>query len=455
MTRVAVCRREGSVVVVGIVRAVGWLAVVAGTAACSTDGPRVTETSPRTLFVTDLPNQLKVRGEGLGIGVELDLDEERKASPRPIEARLGSVSVAVLDHRSQSELTIDLPESLTPATYDLTLFLPHNGTVSYPGAITVLPAAESTTGTPSSLPSDGTSTPSSTATSSSSAESTDIEMDAQACGTWQFEAPQVVSFDGLTAVEFWAPVVSADGLTMYFGATALSQQALWVASRSERASVEFTGATKLAQMVISTNAGTPMLTRDGLGLYFFADPWNGRGDRDLYKATRASLDAAFGDAVALTELSSNGRDHLPWISEDELTMVFLSDRGGNQDLWMATRTDVTVPFNAPTAMDSLNLGSTEGRLAMVDDGLTAFFTSDRTSQWVGQVINGRGGEDIWIATRSDTDAEFGEIENVAELNTGSTEQDLSLSADGAEVFFVSNRTGNSLIYRAVRTCAEL
>lgn len=438
-----------AVVFMSMVRGLWWLTMLGCVVGCTTDAPRITETSPNRLLVTQLPWVLTVRGHGLGGEIAFNLDnDERESTWGPIEAQLGSTSVAVVEHRSQNELKLAVPAFLTPASYDLTLTLPHRGTVYYPDALTVLPASDSTAGTAESASgwTEGSTAASASASSDQSEGDTNVAV--QTCSNWQFGAPQVITIQGLEAESFWAPVVSADGLTIYFGATVASQQWLWVATRTDRTSIVFTGATKVPQMVSSTNSGTPKLTKDELGLYFYADPWTGQGDRDLYKATRATLDAPFHNAVALSELNSNGRDQLPWVSDDELTMVFLSDRGGNQHLWTASRTDVTQPFGAPTSMSSLNLGTTEGRLFMADGGLTAYFTSVR------QTANNWGGEDIWVASRASISDEFGKAENVTTLNTGSTEQDLSLSPDEAELYFVSNRTGTYLVYRATRSCAD-
>lgn len=41
---------------------------------------------------------------------------------------------------------------------------------------------------------------------------------------------------------------------------------------------------------------------------------------DLYRASRPSVDAPFGPAERLTELSSSGRDEDPWVSPDQRTI---------------------------------------------------------------------------------------------------------------------------------------
>jgi hypothetical protein len=79
----------------------------------------------------------------------------------------------------------------------------------------------------------------------------------------------------------------------------------------------------------------PMLSSDGLTIYF--DSQLGGGG-DLYQATRGSPDAAFGPAEPISELNTSAfRDSDPWVSADGRHVVFSSNRGGSNQLWEATR----------------------------------------------------------------------------------------------------------------------
>ena len=68
------------------------------------------------------------------------------------------------------------------------------------------------------------------------------------------------------------------------------------------------------------------------------------------------------------------------------------------------------------------------------DGLMFFMASDRPG--------GRGGIDIWLSTREDTDDPWGSPVNVGEpVNTEHNDFCPTLAADGHRFFFVSNRPG--------------
>lgn len=68
-------------------------------------------------------------------------------------------------------------------------------------------------------------------------------------------------------------------------------------------------------------------------LYFSSE----RPTRDLFFAERGSRDAELGDPIPLAELNGPSRDEDPWLSDDERTIVFASDRGGDMDLYVAER----------------------------------------------------------------------------------------------------------------------
>jgi hypothetical protein len=79
----------------------------------------------------------------------------------------------------------------------------------------------------------------------------------------------------------------------------------------------------------------PILSPDGLTIYF--DSQIGGGG-DLYQATRSSPGAPFDPPEPITELNAAAfRDGDPWVSADGRHIVFASNRGGSMQLWEATR----------------------------------------------------------------------------------------------------------------------
>lgn len=76
----------------------------------------------------------------------------------------------------------------------------------------------------------------------------------------------------------------------------------------------------------------------GLELYFSST--RDGTDSDLYVSRRASVDVAFGEPEALTDLNDpEGRseERMPWLSFDGKRLYFVSDRTGQYTLYLATK----------------------------------------------------------------------------------------------------------------------
>lgn len=59
--------------------------------------------------------------------------------------------------------------------------------------------------------------------------------------------------------------------------------------------------------------------------------------RDLFVVSRPDLGSPFGAAVAIAGVDSDALEEEVWISQDLRYIVFASDRGGDLDLWEASR----------------------------------------------------------------------------------------------------------------------
>jgi WD40-like Beta Propeller Repeat len=139
----------------------------------------------------------------------------------------------------------------------------------------------------------------------------------------------------------------------------------------------------------SATDGDPSMTADRLTIVFTSNRAGGLGVDDIYIGTRASTAAAF-TVTALTAINSAMDEASPEISPDGGTIYFTSNRGGNSDVYVTTRSGTT--WSTPQVVTAFNTGSTEGDIAISPDGLTALV--ERTN-------------DIYIATRASTAAAFG------------------------------------------------
>lgn len=83
-----------------------------------------------------------------------------------------------------------------------------------------------------------------------------------------------------------------------------------------------------------TDDGSPFLTLDGLTLYYGSGP---SGARDIYVATRTSVNDAFTSGAKIDELNTNANDSDPWVSPDGKEIYFVSNRDGAMRIWHASR----------------------------------------------------------------------------------------------------------------------
>jgi Tol biopolymer transport system component len=179
-----------------------------------------------------------------------------------------------------------------------------------------------------------------------------------------------------------APSISADGLTLFLHSSRNSADSydLFAATRASLATGFSTPVALGADINTTAIEEGPAITSDGGALYF---------ERTTTSTSllRASLGATgFASPVALPEL---GDASSPAISSDELTIYFASDRGGNLDIWTATRTSTASPFGAPSHVDELASSSQDFPTWISPDGCRMYFWSGRSSSDF----------DIWQATR--------------------------------------------------------
>ena len=260
-----------------------------------------------------------------------------------------------------------------------------------------------------------------------------------------FDAPEPV-----TGLDFednvFGPALSADGRTLYFSAYVSGEQQIYSATRDERGRA-FEDVRELPGINSPASDGSPFISSDGERLYLFSERAGGVGQRDVWISRRQSGASRFAEPQLLAGINSRATELLPWLAADELTVIFVSDRAGGRggsDLWMAQRDALDADFEAPTNLAELSSGENEGRAVLSADGLSAFFSSDRSG--------GRGGPDLWMAIRTQRQQPFVVLLNLASLNSGESDQDVALSSDGTELFFASSRGGVSQLWRAARSC---
>jgi len=271
------------------------------------------------------------------------------------------------------------------------------------------------------------------------------------CRRPSFAAPELVTgFD--TDLDLWAPSLSSDGLTLFCAAnTQLTPERIFFATRAA-GSAEFSELSLVGGLASGLGDGSPLLSFDGLTLYFYSRRPGGSGDRDLWFAPRADPSAQFGAIYHFDSVNGASLDHLPWLSRDELTLLYVSTRAGGvgrSDVWFSRRASRGDDFDPPQLVSSLSSSADEGRAVVSNDGKLVIFASERSG--------GQGGQDLWMTTHAGGGDNLGQLDppiNLSELNSPALDVDPFLTADERELFFSSNRNGSAQIFRSRIACDD-
>ena len=137
-------------------------------------------------------------------------------------------------------------------------------------------------------------------------------------------------------------------------------------------------------------------------------------------------------------INTPSNDGHPSISLDGLTLFFSSDRPGgygSRDLWVTTRSATSEPWSEPLNLGpTVNSSSSDHGPSISADGLELFFQSNRSG--------GQGDQDTWVTTRTTTSDPWSEPVNLGPgLNGSASDGVPDISADGLMLFFRSYGEG--------------
>lgn len=257
------------------------------------------------------------------------------------------------------------------------------------------------------------------------------------------------------------PCLSADGLTLYFTSDrpgGLGGLDLWAAERNS-VSDPWNTPTNLGSPINTPTADLgPSLSADGLTLYFMdgnpfrVDPRaGGPGNYQIWTTTRATKESPWETPGDLQPpVGSTGIESYPYLTADGLSLYFTSNRSTPGGLFVSTRLTEESPWLTPTNLGpAVNQGSWTGFPHVSSSGLHLFFYSDRPG--------GRGGNDLWMSTRSSVREAWATPVNLgAQINSSSYDISPCVSADfpalGSYLLFARNNINGSntqfKIYRA-------
>jgi Tol biopolymer transport system component len=244
------------------------------------------------------------------------------------------------------------------------------------------------------------------------------------------------------------PAISKDGLSLYLNSNRTGTLGMSDIYVSQRASVDAPWGTpvNLGPTINTTaNEVTPAFSRDGHWMFFTSTKPGGYGGIDVYASWRTHVHDDF-DWQTPVNLGPN----INGTSNDQMPDYFANDGGGVPQLLISSdrpgglggadlyqselQPDGT--WGPLTDITELNSTANDNRPSISTNGLEIYFYSNRPG--------GQGGNDVWVASRASIDAPWSTPVNLGPIvNTSASEQATDLSSDGQTLFFGSDRTGGS------------
>jgi len=173
------------------------------------------------------------------------------------------------------------------------------------------------------------------------------------------------------------PRIAADGLRLWFFTDRdRDLGTIWEITRPTRADAwgELVPVPGLSLGAGTSNVSAGMNADATLAVLSAARDGSGY---DLYRFERASDAEAFGSPAPLTELNSASDDFDPYLSPNGLAVAFASNRRGGFDIFLARRTSVDVPFEAPVPLDLNSADYEESAPNLSPDLAYLMYSSDR------------------------------------------------------------------------------
>lgn len=192
----------------------------------------------------------------------------------------------------------------------------------------------------------------------------------------------------------YAPTVTADGLTLMFERQIATDSNIYITTRANEGD-PFGPVSEVANLNTGDYEANVFLRGDTKELWHVRKPIASGPDIDISLATLVAGGYAIEPpAGQLVNVNSTSYDGSPVISKDGLALYFSSSRPaalGATNIWVATRVSRAVPFNKPVIVANVNSAAEEYPGFISGDGCRLYLSSKRAG--------GRGGQDLYVATK--------------------------------------------------------
>lgn len=175
---------------------------------------------------------------------------------------------------------------------------------------------------------------------------------------------------------------------------------------------------------------------DGLTVYLTSDRQGTKGGSDVWRATRTTPTGTFAtpDQATVASVNSAGDEHDAYLSNDGLSLYIA--RGTPPTLAVATRASSADSFDAPAVIAELDTGGGDADVAITDDELLMVFSSQRAAPVTGS--------NLWYTTRPSVTEKWRSPRLVPDVSIDGDEGDAFLSADACTLAFSRTSEGTAL-----------
>ncbi|MEO1525613.1 MAG: protein kinase [Planctomycetota bacterium] len=183
------------------------------------------------------------------------------------------------------------------------------------------------------------------------------------------------------------------------------------------------------------NEYEPFVSNDELTLLFSSDRPGTLGEYDLFVSERTTTNDAWPEPTPLASINTQHDEQSPHLSTDGLTLWFHSNRGGAPEIYVTTRESRNAPWASPTRLpDRINTGNVSAEPTISQDGLTMVFLSSLNPH--------HGIFDLWMSVRNSVDDPWGEPLHMNKQVNAETWQ-------GAPEIF-GDEFGSTLVFHSAR-----
>lgn len=220
--------------------------------------------------------------------------------------------------------------------------------------------------------------------------------------------------------------LSSNKLEIYFKRVDAGNPNLYVMTRASETAAWSTPA-PLTTLNSDVTEESPRLSANDLTMYF------GR-EGQIYKTTRASITSPWGAPMEVTGLNTTAYEKWAAVCDNGYTIVSRQVSGQGQDLFEGTEASAT------TALTAFNSTNAEQGTLLTADCLRVYFQSNRDGQF-----------NIYMASRTTTSSAWSNPTMLPDFNTTTaSEEDAWISTDQRTFVYASNASGNKSLYISTR-----